>query len=152
MGKVKYVSRSLKRPTDTELDVCGALISQDITLIPVEHWASNIDLDSDIKLFRNASIDFDIYANFAVFLLGNCVQYLNDYKSRESRPVTNTDWCRRWNELICYLDDWYEQRPEEMKSIISIPPGEGKDDSPFPTVLYGHGAASMKLIFRPYTG
>jgi hypothetical protein len=38
-----------------------------------------------------------------------------------------------------------------MKSIISIPPGEGKDDSPFPTVLYGHGAASMKLILRPYT-
>jgi len=31
-----------------------------------------------------------------------------------------------------------------MKPIISIPPGEGKDNSPFPTVLYGHGSASMK--------
>lgn len=148
MGKRQYFSRP-KGPADKKLDVCGALISQDITLIPVQRWASNIDLDSDIKLFRNTSIDFDTYANFAVFLLGNCVEYLKDYKDRENRPAPNTDWCRRWNQLICYLNDWYEERPEEMKPIISIPPVEGRDDSPFPTVLYGHGAASMRALLPP---
>ncbi|TVY51040.1 Transcriptional regulatory protein moc3 [Lachnellula cervina] len=123
------------------MDVCGALISQDVTLIPVERWASNIDLDSDIKLFRNSSRDFDTYAAYAVFLLGYCAAYLKNYKNREKSTLAGKDWCYRWNELVCHLDDWYEGRPEEMKPIISIPPGEEKDDSPFPTVLYGHGSA-----------
>jgi hypothetical protein len=39
------------------------------------------------------------------------------------------------------LDDWYDERPEEMKPILTIPPSEAKDDSPFPTVLYGDGPA-----------
>ena len=115
-----------------------------MTLIPVERWASNLDLDSDIKLFRNSSRDFDTYAAYAVFLLGYCTAYLKDYKDREKSRLTGKDWCYRWNELVCHLHDWYEGRPEEMKPIISIPPGEEKDDSPFPTVLYGHGSASIK--------
>jgi hypothetical protein len=73
------------------------------------------------------------------------VAYLKDYKNRERSPLISKDWCYRWSELVCHLDDWYEERPEEVKPIISIPPGEGKDDSPFPTVLYGHGSASMTL-------
>ena len=120
-------------------DLCGALISQDLTLIPVSHWASNIDFASDIKLFAESSKGFDTYANYAVFLCANCVAYLHDHHtwSRESQTA-------RWEELICLLEKWYMQRSEEMKPILTIPATEAAGQSPFPIVLYGNGPAGQK--------
>jgi hypothetical protein len=122
------------------LDVCGALISQDLTLIPVNHWASKVDFESDIRLFRNPSNGFDTYANYAVFLCANCVTYLKNFNAR-AREVDMRAWVSQWTELLHLLDDWYNERREEMKPILTIPPSERKDASPFPTVLYGNGPA-----------
>ncbi|KAH9214929.1 fungal-specific transcription factor domain-containing protein [Leptodontidium sp. 2 PMI_412] len=118
------------------MDLCGALISQDITLIPVTRWASNVDFSSDIKLFQNPVNGFDTYANYAVFMCANCVAYLKAYKewSLETRES-------RWLELVNLLEDWYLERPEEMKPILTISLLEGEIHRPFPTVLYGNGPA-----------
>jgi hypothetical protein len=121
-------------------DLCGALISQDLTLIPVSHWASKVDLRSDIRLFRNPSNGFDTYANYAVFLCANCVAYLKRFKER-AREVALISWISQWTELLDLLDVWYNERPEEMKPILTIAPSDEKDASPFPTVLYGNGPA-----------
>lgn len=118
------------------MDLCGALISQDITLIPVTRWASNVDFSSDVKLFRNPDNGFDTYANYAVFLCANCVAYLKACKGWA--PETQES---RWIELINLLDDWYTVRPEEMRPIFSISLNEGNIHRPFPTVLYGNGPA-----------
>ncbi|PVH87895.1 hypothetical protein DL98DRAFT_447238 [Cadophora sp. DSE1049] len=118
------------------MDLCGALISQDITLIPVTRWASNVDFSSDVKLFRNPVNGFDTYANYAVFLCANCVAYLKDCKAWavESRKS-------RWVELVDLLEGWHLERPEEMKPILTISLQEGEVHRPFPTVLYGNGPA-----------
>ncbi|KAH7382922.1 fungal-specific transcription factor domain-containing protein [Cadophora sp. MPI-SDFR-AT-0126] len=118
------------------MDLCGALISQDTTLIPVTRWASNFDFSSDVKLFRNPVNGFDTYANYAVFLCANCVAYLKDCNAwaRESRRS-------RWIELVDLLEDWHLDRPEEMKPILTISLQEGDVHRPFPTVLYGNGPA-----------
>lgn len=121
-------------------DVCGALMSQDLTLIPVKTWASKIDFESDIRLFRNPLNGFDTYANYAVFLCAHCVAYLKNFRDR-TREVERGAWISQWTELLGLLDDWYNDRPEEMKPIQTIPPSEDKDASPFPTVLYGNGPA-----------
>jgi hypothetical protein len=118
------------------MDLCGALISQDVTLIPVDRWASNIDFASDIRLFRNPANGFDTYANYAVFLCASCVAYLNT--SGESPGGKDVG---RWTELLNLLDDWYNERPEEMEPILTIPPSQSEASSPFPTVLYGNGPA-----------
>jgi hypothetical protein len=47
----------------------------------------------------------------------------------------------RWAELLYLLDDWYTQRTEEMKPILTISVAQGDGQSPFPTVLYGNGPA-----------
>lgn len=111
-------------------DLCGALISEDVTLIPVESWVS------DIAIFSGHSVGFDTYANYAVFLCAQCVAYL---KNRGRIPHEAS--LGRWVELIDLLDDWYSQRPEEMKSILTIPAVQGNDQSPFPTVFYANGPA-----------
>lgn len=116
------------------MDLCGALISRDVTLIPVHRWASNIDFASDIRLFRSPSGGFDTYANYAVFLFASCAAYIKNARAREEDV-------HRWTELLNLLDDWYIDRREEMKPILTIPSGQGETGSPFPTVLYGNGPA-----------
>lgn len=120
----------------TLLDLCGALISQDVTLIPVTRWASSTNFSSDIKLFQNPGYGFDTYANYAVFLCANCVAYLKECEewSADTRKS-------RWLELVDLLEDWYSERPEEMKPILTISLSEGDIHRPFPTVLYGNGPA-----------
>ncbi|KUJ17856.1 uncharacterized protein LY89DRAFT_582833, partial [Mollisia scopiformis] len=116
--------------------LCGALISQDITLIPVERWASNVDFVSDIKLFKNPTNGFDTYANYAVFLCAKCVTYLKNCEGGARETAVT-----RWTELLDLLDDWYTQRTDEMRPILTIPAVQGEEHSPFPTVLYGNGPA-----------
>ena len=75
-----------------------------------------------------------------MFLCANCVTYLKNFQGR-AREVDTRAWVSRWTELIDLLEDWYNERPEEMKPILTIPASESKDTSPFPTVLYGNGPA-----------
>ncbi|KAF9874710.1 C6 transcription factor [Colletotrichum karsti] len=55
------------------MDVCGGLISSVKTLIPVNHWAPQIDLDADAALFLSSPGN-DMWANYAVYI---CAQVLD---------------------------------------------------------------------------
>lgn len=126
------------------MDVCGALISQDLTLIPVHRWASNVGPLEDLRLFLNPSNSFDTYANFSVYLCASCVAYLdcihNKLPGHEVGQAVS-----RWLDLVHLLENWYDRRPEEMKPILTIPASQSSEDSPFPTVLYGNASAGNVL-------
>lgn len=129
------------------MDVCGALISQDLTLIPVHRWASNMGQMEDLRLFQNPNNSFDTYANFAVYLCANCVAYVENYHNMiSSDESTKANFTSRWIELVNLLEDWYDRRPEEMKPILTIPASNGSEDSPFPIVLYGNASAGMHSL------
>jgi hypothetical protein len=116
-------------------DVCGALISSESTLIPSASWTPRTSLPDAVELFRGTS-SFDMYANFAVFL---CAQALELFACDDPEA----EFTRRWKELFAYIEDWYTQRPPEMRSILSQPAATEHDAaaSPFPTILFSNPAA-----------
>jgi hypothetical protein len=87
---------------------------------------------------------FDTYANYAVFLCANCVAYLKDCDRQIQEGKI-----RRWIELLDLLDDWHNERSEEMRPVLTIPAGEGGLTSPFPTVFYGNGPAGRLSYSYP---
>lgn len=122
------------------MDVCGGLISSIKTLIPVNNWASGIDLDTDIELFRSKPA-FDTCANQAVYL---CAQVLDLLAPSHSLGRVTSSWCHlgdksfaeRWLKLWCYLEDWQTKRPIEMKPIIKY-----SSTNVFPSILFSNSAA-----------
>lgn len=122
------------------MDVCGGLISSIKTLISVNHWASGIDLDTDIKLFRSKS-GFETCANQAVYLCAQVLDLLAP--SHPLGRVTNAGthlndraFAGRWLKLWCYLEDWEAKKPDEMKPIIKY-----SSANVFPTILFSNSAA-----------
>jgi hypothetical protein len=116
-------------------DVCGGLISSESTLIPSASWTPKLSLADAVNLFRTTP-GSDMYANFAVFL---CAQALELFACDDS----DTEFTRRWNELFAHMEDWYMQRPPEMRSILSQPAATENDPSasPFPTLLFSNAPA-----------
>jgi hypothetical protein len=94
----------------------------------------------DLGLFKNPIKSFDTYGNLAVFLLAHCVAYLENVRKvgYDADPI---NFASRWIELVTHLEDWCDDRPEEMKPVLTIPATERKDDSPFPTVFYSNPPA-----------
>ena len=123
------------------MDMCGGLISSSRSLIHVDHWASGIDLDTDVALFR-AKPGGDASACQAVYL---CAQILELLASRTaiaervgaSPPVVDGAFTGRWLDLWRYLQAWYSQRPAEMLPVTSTT----VSTSPFPKILYSNPAA-----------
>lgn len=97
---------------------------------------------------------FDTYANYTVYL---CAQTLGVLFNPSSQLPPSCVTCRylgspddrdtyvhRWKRLFDSVEEWYDNRPNQMKSIFVIPATAGPgQERPFPTVLYGNGAASM---------
>ena len=77
-----------------------------------------------------------MYANYAVFL---CCQALELFACEDS----DTEFTRRWNDLFVHIENWYLQRPPEMRSILNQPASaEGAHGpSPFPTLLFSNAPA-----------
>jgi hypothetical protein len=128
-------------------DVCGGLISQEETLIPLNRWTSGRDAWEDHNLFRNPSNTFDVWANYSVFICASVLHLLNSNRTSHfdiSRPQNQQDgYALRWQKLYDILQSWYTDRPEEMKPLLAIPVVAEDFQNPFPTVLYGNGSASM---------
>ncbi|KAK3076289.1 hypothetical protein LTS18_013408, partial [Coniosporium uncinatum] len=140
------------------MDVCGGLISDDRTLIPLSKWGSGLGLANDVRLMREAG-SFDMYANLAVYLLGQAVGLFADYEDARQQELA-TFQASRWAELYEHIEDWYEYRPAEMRSILQVSPTEGDFSRPFPILLFGnppaisgnqlyHTAALLMLQKRP---
>ncbi|KFZ01154.1 hypothetical protein V501_10181 [Pseudogymnoascus sp. VKM F-4519 (FW-2642)] len=127
------------------MDVCGGLISQEETLIPLNRWTSGRDAWEDHNLFRNPSNTFDVWANYSVFICASVLHLLNSNRTSQfdiSRPQNQQDgYAIRWQKLYDILQSWYTDRPEEMKPLLAIPVVAEDFQNPFPTVLYGNGSA-----------
>ncbi|KAI1756895.1 hypothetical protein F4782DRAFT_537312 [Xylaria castorea] len=115
------------------MDVCGGLISSQRTLIPVDSWSSAISLEQNVRLYRETSC-FGLYADYSVFL---CALVLDLFASDHTEDV----FTRRWSELFVYIEDWYTQRPPEMRAILELNAPRGDYSRPFPIILFSNPAA-----------
>ena len=126
------------------MDVCGGLIASSKTLIPVGHWASGIDLDDDVDLFR-AKNGYNTHACEAVYLCAQILDLLSFHSNLAGRigasPIVSEDadevYTARWTRLWYHVSAWYDTRPAEMLPVSSMTSPE----SPFPKILYSNPAA-----------
>lgn len=105
----------------------------------------------------SARSNSDIYANYTVYLAARTLGVLFGCASKIAQPCTSCQsvaneegdsYVDRWKELFNCVEQWYENRPSQMKSIFSVSNSDCERVRPFPTVLYGHGSAS-KLLLTP---
>ncbi|KAL5001775.1 hypothetical protein BDV10DRAFT_203332 [Aspergillus recurvatus] len=131
------------------MDVCGGLISEEETIIPIYRWIpSEMDPTDAARLFLAS--DHDTYANYTVYLCAQTLGVLfrrppGSSSSYPGSPDDSSDcYVARWSRLFEAVEQWYENRPSQMKSIFSVSTATSADwgrERPFPTVLYANGAA-----------
>ncbi|KAL2822088.1 fungal-specific transcription factor domain-containing protein [Aspergillus granulosus] len=134
------------------MDVCGGFISEEETIIPIYHWIPNEMNPSDATALFLAS-DHDTYANYTVYLCAQTLGVLFRRTSTSSTSISaypgspddsSESYVARWSCLFDAVEQWYENRPSQMKSIFSVSTATSADwgrERPFPTVLYANGAA-----------
>lgn len=102
------------------------------------------------QLFLASKANFDTYANYTVYL---CAQTLGVLcgASKHHNPscfscqyLDGDTFVDRWQGLLDRVEQWYGQRPSQMKPIFSGYTPGGRE-MPFPTVIYGNGAASKSF-------
>lgn len=128
------------------MDLCGAFITSDQTLIPIDSWMYGLDLISDIATFEQ-TFDSDMYANHMVYLCGHVVDLLCRSRRWEPRHhstilfMDSQQYSAYWLALFQLIERWRERRPEAMEPMLTIPARSDNLSNPFPTVLYGNGPA-----------
>lgn len=155
MGTLNSLPLSISDQDTNQIDVCGGLISEEETIIPIYHWIPNDMTPADATRLFLAS-NHDTYANHTVYL---CAQTLGVLFRRGQGPSSSASYpgspddssesyVSRWSRLFESVEQWYENRPSQMKSIFSVSTTTSADwgaERPFPTVLYANGAASTLL-------
>lgn len=146
------------------MDICGALISSERTLIPVHNWMGGIDMTHDVDTLLNLHGDFSMYANHVVYLCAQVVDLLCASGRWEQRhrnlacPMSPQEYLQQWTTLWAFLEQWYHNRPEEMKALLTI--SAASSNKPFPTLFFGNGpgtsgnqmyhtAALLMLKYKP---
>lgn len=115
-------------------DLCGALISDERTIIPIESWLPKPATEENVRLAYSAA-GFDMYANYIVHLCAEAMDLFADSaKGRE-------DFSRRWSSLFSRLNDWYHFRPPEMRPVLDLPQLETEPERPFPILLFSNPSA-----------
>jgi hypothetical protein len=147
------------------MDVCGALISLEKTLIPIHKWVGGGSLVEDCQIL-SAHASFDMCANSMVYLQGRVVDLLCNFgrwEQRHSGPgvmYTNSQYVAEWLRLFDLIEQWHRERPQEMRAILVISSQQYDPPRPFPTVLYPnppaiagnqlyHTAALLMLKHKP---
>ncbi|KAE8371242.1 hypothetical protein BDV26DRAFT_286933 [Aspergillus bertholletiae] len=132
------------------MDVCGGLISEEETIIPIHHWIpKDMSPAEASQHFLTSNISaFDTYANYTVYLCAQTLGVLFSPASQLPRscvscrylgsPDNQDTYVHRWKRLFDSVEGWYDNRPNQMKSIFALAAAAGR---PFPTMLYGNGAA-----------
>lgn len=115
-------------------DLCGALISDERTIIPIESWLPKPAGEENIRLAYSAA-GFDMYANYIVHLCAEAMDLFAD--SGKGRDV----FSRRWSSLFSRLNDWYHFRPPEMRPVLDLPQLETEPERPFPILLFSNPSA-----------
>jgi hypothetical protein len=136
------------------VDVCGGLISEEETIIPIHNWRpSDMSYNEAAQTFiASAKTNVDTYANYTVYLLARTVNILFGCASKPDYPCTSCQsvpsddgdsFVHRWADSFDRVEEWYEKRPAQMKSIFSVAASEREGrDRAFPIALYGNGSAS----------
>jgi hypothetical protein len=147
------------------MDVCGALISLEKTLIPIHKWVGCGSLVDDTQSL-SAHASFDMCANTMVYIQGRVVDLLCNFgrwEQRHSGPgvmYTNNQYVAEWLQLFDFIEAWHRERPQEMRAILEISSQQYDPPRPFPTVLYPnppaiagnqlyHTAALLMLKHKP---
>ncbi|XHG01026.1 hypothetical protein AWENTII_004432 [Aspergillus wentii] len=135
------------------MDVCGGLISEEETIIPIRNWIpKDMGASEASQLFLASKENFDTYANYTVYLCAQTLGVLFGCASKITRPCVSCQYLggeeegdsyvHCWKGLFDRVEQWYENRPCQMKSIFSVPTTGWKGrEMPFPTVIYPNGAA-----------
>lgn len=71
-----------------------------------------------------------MYACSAVFLCAKVLEIL-------ASEIIGTGW----SELFAYLEDWYLNRPAELKPILELDAPDNDYSRPFPIILFSNGSA-----------
>ncbi|KAK9427994.1 fungal-specific transcription factor domain-containing protein [Lipomyces doorenjongii] len=114
------------------MDLSCAVIGEESTIVKISDWippGESLEVARD--LFKRKP--YDMYANYAVFL---CSRVTNLIASdcQITGDSYDVEWQKLWNELRI----WFDERPVEMKPILSF---NEQSAEPFPTILYGNGPA-----------
>ena len=151
------------------MDVCGGLISEEETIIPIPNWIpKSMTPHEASQLFLASRAHFDTYANYTVYLCARTLGVLCGRQLQHQHPHHHHPSCimscqyhyldceqessghsyvHQWKALFDRVEQWYEQRPSQMKAVFGVSmPG------PFPTVIYGNGAASTFTRTLPCPG
>ncbi|KAL4895608.1 hypothetical protein BDV59DRAFT_191556 [Aspergillus ambiguus] len=137
------------------MDVCGGLISEEETIIPIPHWIpQGMSPAEASQLFLASNVSaFDTYANYTVYLCAQTLGVLFGSSTTPSSspgpsrlpylgsPGDGDTYIHRWKRLFASVEQWYDNRPSQMKPIFTVSANEWGRERPFPTVLYGNGAA-----------
>lgn len=67
------------------------------------------------------------------------------YHYLDCAPSSGDLYVHRWKDLFDRVEQWYEQRPSQMKAVFEV-----AMRGPFPTVIYGNGAASALTRASPF--
>ena len=128
------------------MDVCGALISSERTLIPIDKWTSNSTFEEDIAMYRSSFV-FEEQANYILYLLARlldlfaCCGLSLETGGCVGKPPHGISYRESWSMLFKCMEEWYQDRPEEMKAVFTSGADLAFGSHPFPTVLFGNGAA-----------
>lgn len=123
--------------TFARMDVYKAFISDTITTTPIFRWFISADsMSAAVRLFKGRP-GSDSYANYVVFLCAGVVNILSSKEiSRHSDHHGRQAFVSRWKAMYDLLEAWYNDRPEEMRPLLSAPPSKQGTDSPFSTIIY----------------
>ena len=147
------------------MDVWGGFLEDTLTKIPTSRWfipsGSMIETVTHFK----AGSGSHSYANYAVFLCASVVNVISNKTGSyigqaEVDSVGKTTYSARWKALFDLLEDWYNNRPEEMQPLMAYPSSSDEPREPFSVVLYGsspavngnqlyHAAALLMLQDKP---
>ncbi|KAI7515609.1 hypothetical protein KC331_g22348, partial [Hortaea werneckii] len=149
------------------MDICGALISSETTLIPMHNWIGAADVMTDVSLLIGQGRS-DIYANLVIYLCGRVVELFcssGKWEQKNGRckgfsASFAVDYVSEWQRLFELVESWYTNRPEAMKALITIPSTGQNPGKPFPTIFFGnpaavsgnqmyHTAALLMLKYKP---
>ncbi|KAJ5526157.1 hypothetical protein N7494_012807 [Penicillium frequentans] len=117
------------------MDLCGGLISEEETIIPIHNWRPRdmSCVEASLLFLSSAKNNFDTYANHTVYLCAETIGVLFGSGSKTPHPL-----------YLLHAELWHENRPNQMKPVFTVAaatPGHTRGNRPFPTVLYGNGDA-----------
>jgi hypothetical protein len=124
------------------MDVWGGFLSESASKIPVNQWFEQSGTMSlTVSQFRT-SLDFDNYANYAVFLCASVLVVITrKHVTLGGEQDHESSYLAEWKAMFDLLEDWYACRPEQMQPLLSYPAEIGDATRPFPIVVYGNASA-----------